>query len=397
MKSLNRSLILNTIRSKGPISRADIAKQTKLTPPSITNIVNELLETNLIKESETGVSKGGRRPILLTINWTSHYVIGIDIGVHKIRFVLTDLKADIVEKAYVKLPSRLTETELVRILKENISEMMKQSNIPVSKMIGIGIGMHGIVDSEKGVSLYAPTLNLKHIPLKAELQEEFQLPVKVENDAKTLALGEKWFGQGFDTENLVSINVGRGIGAGIILNNQIYHGDDHIAGEIGHIVIDIDGPKCSCGNYGCLQTMAGGTALTEYVLKEIALGRKTTILDEAEGKLEKINGEIIYEAALKKDSLALEAFEKNGRYLGIGVANLIHFMNPSLIVIGGGVSKAGNLLLDPVRNLVKQRGLTDGAKDTQIVASKLGEHGTAIGAITLILADLFALELQREH
>ncbi len=397
MKSLNRSLILNTIRSKGPISRADIAKQTKLTPPSITNIVNELLETNLIKESETGVSKGGRRPILLTINWTSHYVIGIDIGVHKIRFVLTDLKADIVEKAYVKLPSRLTETELVRILKENISEMMKQSNIPVSKMIGIGIGMHGIVDSEKGVSLYAPTLNLKNIPLKAELQEEFHLPVKVENDAKTLALGEKWFGQGFDTENLVSINVGRGIGAGIILNNQIYHGDDHIAGEIGHIVIDIDGPKCSCGNYGCLQTLAGGTALTEYVLKEIALGRKTTILDEAEGELEKINGEIIYEAALKKDSLALEAFEKNGRYLGIGVANLIHFMNPSLIVIGGGVSKAGNLLLDPVRNLVKQRGLTDGAKDTQIVASKLGEHGTAIGAITLILADLFALELQRGH
>ncbi|PYZ97532.1 sugar kinase [Alteribacter lacisalsi] len=397
MKSMNRALILNTIRTHGPISRADIAKKTKLTPPTVTNISGELLKSGLINEGETGVSKGGRRPILLTINWNSQFVIGIDIGVRKVRLILTNLKAEIVSKRVEKLPVPLTADDLTGIMTAAVKKLIDAAEVDPGKLLGIGVGMHGIVDAEKGVSLYAPTLNLKDIPLKDVLEQAFRIPVKVENDAKTLALGERWYGgHGPDTDNLVCVNVGEGIGAGIIFNNRIYHGNDHIAGEIGHMVVDIDGPRCSCGNYGCLQTVAGGRALKEYVLREAALGRETSILEAAGGNPDEADGKIIYECALKGDGLALEAFAKTGRYLGLGLLNLIHLVNPPLVVIGGGVAKAGDLILKPVQNLVKQRGITEKAKRTDIAISRLGEEGTAFGAVTLVLADFFALEAKTE-
>jgi glucokinase-like ROK family protein len=390
MKSMNRALILNTIRSEGPISRADIAKTTKLTPPTVTNIVGELLKTGLIKESDTGVSKGGRRPIMLTVNWPSRNVIGVDIGVNKIRVVLTDLNANILYKTVAKMPVPVTEEKLLETLKKSIHRLITQSGADKERLIGIGVGMHGMVDSEQGVSLYAPSWNLKNVAVKEELEGEFLLPVKAENDAKTLALGERWFGQGKDTENLVCINVGMGIGAGIILNNHIYRGNDHIAGEIGHMVIDVDGPKCSCGNYGCFQTLSGGSALRDYVLKEIALGRETILSDRIEKNPDSVDGKAIYECAKAGDALALEAFSKTGSFLGIGLLNLLHLINPPLVVIGGGVSRAGDLILEPVRKIIKLRGLTETVKATKIVESGLGENGTVIGAATLILADLFA-------
>ncbi|MFN7252637.1 MAG: ROK family protein [Anaerobacillus sp.] len=392
MKSINRTLILNTIRKENLISRAEIAKKTKLTPPTVTNLVNELLEANLVKESEMGISKGGRKPILLSINATGFYVIGVDVGVQKLRVVMTDLSANIIEEIVVPLLNGITKEELIQVIKENIHSVINISKINRVKIIGVGVGMHGIVDYKKGIAIYAPNLHLKNIALKEELEKEFQLPVKVENDAKALALGENWFGYGLDVDHMVCINVGIGVGAGIIFKDRLFHGLNGIAGEIGHTLVDINGPICACGNYGCLQTLCAGEAIRNYAIDEIDLGRETVIMDLVKNDISKIEAKTIHDAAKCGDELAVEILEKSGRFLGIGIANLINSLNPQLVVLSGGISKAENFILEPVKNEVQKRVLTDEAKKTPILISNLGDRGTVIGAVTLVLSELFIPE-----
>ncbi|MDQ0256089.1 glucokinase-like ROK family protein [Evansella vedderi] len=388
MKSMNRSLVLNTIRINGSISRAEVAKKTKLTPPTVTNIVSELLKEDLILERNTGVSSGGRKPILLTIN-PNHYVIGVDVGVRKIRYALSDLDGNLLISKVQAMPLTIDEEGLLDIIIQLIEEILDDSRTNLDRVIGIGVAMHGIVDSKSGISLYAPTLGLRNIPIKQRLEKSFQMPVRVENDAKSMALGEKWFGMGKDDQNLISINVGEGIGAGVILNNRIFDGNDSIAGEIGHTIIDLDGPQCSCGSFGCFQTYASGQALRERTLKEVSLGRKTLLTDKANGDYRKIDGPIIYQCALAGDPLSIEMLEKTGRYIGIGIVNVIHLFNPSLVIIGGGVSKAGDFILEPLKEIVQSRALTSKAKESKIILSALGEEGSLIGAVTLVLSDMF--------
>ncbi|WP_026688884.1 ROK family transcriptional regulator [Alteribacter aurantiacus] len=393
MKSLNRSLILNMIRVYGPISRAEIAKKASLTPPTVTNIVNELLNDELVKEGKMGASKGGRKPILLTINKESHFIFGVDVGAQEVRIALTNLSADVICLKRSKLPKGFTKEELMTMIKENIQHVLDEEPVPQSKILGIGIGMHGIVDHEKGIAVYAPNYGLSDIRMKEELEKEFPFTVKVENDARALALGELWFGHGQEKQNVVCVNVGIGVGAGIILGGRLYHGEHGIAGEIGHTIIDLNGRRCSCGNYGCLQTVAGSTRITDRVIEEISLGRKTMITELVEGNSDWITGEIVHQAATQGDPLAKEVLEQTGRYLGIGLTNLINFVNPEKVIIGGGVSRAGEYILDPIKEIVQNRALTDRARTTEIVPSKLGEKGTIIGAATLILAELFDYQI----
>jgi glucokinase-like ROK family protein len=390
MKSLNKSTILNTIRLYSPISRAEIAKKTKLTPPTVTNIVAELIEANIVRESEVGTSKGGRKPILLTINDRDFFIIGIDVGGYIIRAVLTDINANILTKYELKLPNNLTNEILLERLIDAVNAVIEKSKVVKDKIIGIGIGMHGIVDHEKGISVFAPNFHLSDLPIKGHIENHFQIPTFVENDVRAFALGETWFGNGQGIESLICINIGVGIGAGIILKNELFHGQNGIAGEFGHMIIDMNGKQCSCGSYGCLQTIAGGSMLRERVIKEIKLGRKTIILEKAKGQIENISGALIFECANEGDGLAIEVFAETGRYIGVGVTNLINLMNPTRIIVGGGVAKAGEYVLSPIREIVNKRALTPNARKTEIVESKLGDNGTVIGAVTLVLKDLFS-------
>ncbi|MFC0472221.1 ROK family transcriptional regulator [Halalkalibacter kiskunsagensis] len=389
MKSLNRSLILNTIRLNGPISRAEIAKRTKLTPPTVTNLVAELLESKLVRESEIGVSKGGRKPILLTINWKSSYVIGLDVGGHRATAVLTDLNAEIEIQKMKSLPTKLTVDSLLQFLITMIDTLIEESGIPKKKVLGIGIGMHGIVNHSEGVGVFAPNFNLTNIPIKDVLQTQFSIPTFVENDARALTLGESWFGNGVGFENIICVNLGVGIGAGVILQNELFHGRNGIAGEIGHMIVDLHGSKCSCGSYGCLQTVAGGEVLKERVGKELTTGRRSIIQDKANMNGGTITGELIHQCAIEGDSLAIEVLAETGRLLGVGLTNMINFMNPDRIIVGGGMAKAKEFILNPLKDVVRSRALTSEARETDIVLSKLGDQGTVIGAVTLVLKSLY--------
>lgn len=368
MKSVNKSIILNKIRISEPISRAQIAKETLLTPPTVSSIVKELIEDGIVVESELGKSQGGRKPTLLHINHNEFYVIGVDVGPNSLQCILTNLSGKILNRTESRFGSSISSERFMEVIKNDIQFIIDKSPSQ-EKIIGIGVAMHGVVNVEKGVSLVAPNLGLKNIPIKLELEKEFGLLVKVENDARAMALGESWFGNHREVESMLAVNIGSGVGAGLVYHGKLYHGAQDIAGEIGHMTIDMNGPTCECGNKGCLQTFATGSAIAH--------------------KASKNTGEEVYELALSGDKIAIDVFEETGKIIGIGLTNIIHIINPELIVIGGGVSKAKEFLMGPLRKAIEERTLTEAAKNTKIVVTTLGDDATLLGAVSLLLVELF--------
>lgn len=389
MKSLNKSTIMNVIRLQGPISRAEIAKLTKLTPPTVTNIVGELLESGLVVESELGESSGGRKPIMLRIDSSRYTVIGVYAGAKRVRAIMSTLDGQIILHTEEKLQPKPDADTFLAIICRVIRRLIEQGDPAVHNVLGIGIGMHGLVDPHQGISIFAPNLSLRNVHVKEHVEKEFALPVEVENDVRALALGESWFGQGKGLANFICVNVGTGVGAGIYLEGRLYHGASYTAGEMGHTTIDINGPRCSCGNYGCLEAIVSGPAIATRAKQAIAQGRQTLLTQWQEESQEMITGEMIYRAALAGDELSRELLAKTGEYLGVGLANLINTLNPSRIIITGGVSRAGDLVLEPLRHTVAARSLQSSAEAVTIVTSQLGEHAMEIGAVTLFLQKMF--------
>ncbi|WP_080872656.1 ROK family transcriptional regulator [Oceanobacillus timonensis] len=379
MKSVNKSNILNKIRTSEPISRAQIAKETKLTPPTVSSIVKELIEQGLVRESNLGESKGGRKPTMLHINNDGFYVIGVDAGPETVECILADLSGEIYERTFSKLKKPITNNQFITILKENIYKILKTSTTKPDKIIGIGVAMHGVVDVETGTSLNAPNLNLKNIPIKTRLEEEFNLTIKVENDARAMALGESWFGGHGDLDSMVAVNIGRGVGSGMVVNGKLYHGDQDIAGEIGHMTIDIHGKVCECGNRGCFQTFVSGEGVAERARKKV---QDIDVSDTLTGKK-------VFELAQTGNDTYIDILKETGTIIGIGLTNLIHLFNPSKIVLGGGVMKSEKFILPMIKQAIEERALTPKAKETEVAITSLGEDATLLGAVSLLLVELF--------
>ncbi|GAB3055987.1 ROK family transcriptional regulator [Virgibacillus ainsalahensis] len=378
MKSVNKSIILNKIRTSEPISRAQIAKETKLTPPTVSSIVKELLEQGIVRESYLGVSKGGRKPTMLLINSEAFYVIGVDAGPETVDCILADLSGKIIDRTSSGVHTPITNDEFITILKQNVQKLMQAWQSSQEKIIGIGVAMHGVVDVETGTSLVAPNLNLKDIPIKAELEKAFAVTVNVENDARAMALGESWFGGHGNVESMVAVNIGRGVGSGVVIHGKLYHGEQDIAGEIGHMTIDMNGAICACGNPGCLQTFATGPAIAERTRE------KGEEFSDPE-----LTGEKVHKLAVKGNETCVEILEETGKIIGIGLTNLIHLINPGKIVLGGGVMKGEKFILPSIKQTVAERALTIDAKQTEITVTKLEDDATIMGAVSLLLVELF--------
>lgn len=383
MKSVNKSMILNKIRTSAPISRAQIARETKLTPPTVSNNVKELLEQGIVRESDLGESQGGRKPTLLLINDKAFYVIGVDAGPQNVECILADLSGNIMERNMNKLSKDITNHEYLTILKASIQDILDKTTIKKDKIIGIGVAMHGVVEVETGTSLYAPNIGLTNIPIKDELEKEFNLEVEVENDARVMALGESWFGNHGEVESMLTVNLGHGVGAGMIANGKLYHGAQDIAGEVGHMTIDINGEECECGNKGCFQTFATGSAIAKRA--QSALQGSTVEAD----LVDFLTAEKVYELALLGNTECMKVLTNVGAIIGIALTNLIHILNPNKIVLGGGVTKAEKFLLPVIKETIKERALTPQAKETEVCITELGDDATVIGAVALLLVGLF--------
>lgn len=384
LKGMNESLVINIIRQRGPISRVDIARLTGLTQPTVTNITNKLMESNLIMEYMMGESSGGRRPVLLKINPEALNVIVIHISSNKLFAYLTDGDINVIKHDTAKIKN-LNKEQIIDMMNEYIE---KYQNEAKAQLPGIGVVVHGPVKAREGISIFAPNIGWKNVPIKFIVEDKFHIPTFVENDVRAMTLGEFYYGAARDVNNMVFIKVGYGVGSGIIMDGRLYRGVGDSAGEIGHTTIDVGGPQCGCGNYGCLEAMASENALVKTMVKSIKEGRDSMVLDLAGGNLEDVTPEIIYEAAASGDILASRILRQIARYLGIAVANAINTFNPELIVIGGGITRAKAFIEETMMETVKCRALESCFQDVRISFSTMGDEATLKGAADMVMAEV---------
>ena len=311
-------------------------------------------------------------------------IIGVDLGGSKINTLLADSRGNIKQRDLRDTLAHEGPDAVITRIIESIKQVA--SGAEISKIAGIGIGAAGACDVAKGVITLSPNLPGWHnIPLKGIIQREFDLPIYLENDATAAALGEYYFGGAVGIANLVYVCVGTGIGGGIMIEGQLYHGISGSAGEIGHMTIDINGPRCNCGNSGCWETLASGTALAREAVKQIKAGAQTSILNFADGQLQKVSAHRVFLAAQEGDRLARELISQTGYYLGVGLVNLVNIFNPQLILIGGGLSRMGQMLLEPATKMVRERAYELPAGAVRIELAQLGADAEALGAAALVL------------
>ncbi|RSD27047.1 ROK family protein [Mesobacillus subterraneus] len=371
VKKNNKALVLNLIIEKETISRADIASITGLNKTTVSSLVTELLEEELIYESGPGVSSGGRRPVILHFNKNAGYAIGIDIGVNYILGILTDLKGKIVvEKSQVV--TRTSYSAIMGTVQTMIQSLIDE--MPKSRygVVGIGVAVPGIVNKEGSV-LLAPNLGWTNIQLKEDLERIFDVPTIIENEANAGAIGELQFGAGQDYENILYVSAGIGIGVGIILNKELYQGRNGFSGEMGHMIIELNGKRCNCGSRGCWEAYASENALLEMA-------------GESYDSLESL-----IELAQNGDQSVIGLFEKTGQYLGYGINNIVNTFNPDQVIIGNRLAFIKEWIEAPILTTIENHTLAYHQKEMQLEFSKLGKYSTALG-VSAFVVDHFIKE-----
>ncbi|MDQ6594947.1 ROK family protein [Bacillus salipaludis] len=365
VKKNNKALVLQLIMEKEPISRADIAQISGLNKTTVSSLVNELLEEELIYESGAGESSGGRRPVILHFNKVAGYAIGIDIGVNYVLSVLTDLKGNILIERN-QFVNRTPYPSIMSIVQNMIQALMDE--MPGSRygIVGIGVGVPGIVHKE-GVILLAPNLGWTNIQLKNDLEKLYQVPVIIENEANAGAFGEQQFGAGQDFQNIIYVSAGIGIGVGIILNKELYQGKNGFSGEMGHMIIDHNGKPCSCGSRGCWETYA-----SEHALLEMADNKPDSL-------------EALIEEAKNGKENAQNLFNQIGIYLGYGINNIINTFNPDQIIIGNRLALAKEWIEQPIRTTIKSHALEYNQNELQVDFSKLEKYSAALGVSAFVI------------
>ena len=308
-------------------------------------------------------------------------VLAIDLGGTKIRTAIISNKGQIIAKDYsLTLAYEGLEAVTGRILSD-VDCLLSLRNLDSSQLHSISIAAAGAIDFEKGLITSSPNLPGWHnVPLREIVKDKYRVDTFLINDASAAALGEHEFGAGRGVDNLILLTVGTGIGGGIIIDGKLYCGSSGSAGEIGHMTIDVNGQRCNCGNTGCLETLASGTAMAREAIKRIKQGERSSLTEIVEGEIESITAEKVSVAAQGGDSLASEVIFKAATYLGVGMVNLVNIFNPEMIIVGGGVAKMGDLLLDPARQVVKERAFELSAQAVRIVPAQLGDDSGLLGA-----------------
>ncbi|MNI03765.1 N-acetylglucosamine repressor [compost metagenome] len=374
IKKMNKTIVLDTIRHRQPLSRADISAEIGLNKATVSSLVAELIDSHLVTEIGPGESSGGRKPTLLLFNKQAGFAIGIDIRVNDLLAVLVDLEGNVVREKSVPLED-FAPDNVVDQIRKTIRQLSRKLPESPYGIVGIGIGVPGLVD-EKSHVVSAPNLGWNQIDLLDFLISEFGNNIHIDNEANAGAIGEKLFGVGIDSQNLVYLSIGVGIGAGIIVGGELYRGASNFSGEVGHMTIAEDGPLCRCGNRGCWETLASEKALLDQAAQE---------WPEASAELEDI-----LEVARSGNPKAIELINRFGSQLGVGLANLVNILNPEMIVIGNRLSMAGELLQDSMLQTIEERSLSYHRKKTHVDFAKLGIRSTALGAASLPISSFLA-------
>lgn len=377
----NSRLVLRTIYAEGPISRADVARITHLTPPTVSDVVSELISNKLVREIGSAPSSSGRRAILIEVAEDSHLLIGIDLSRQDFRGALADLRGKIRHRIDLPLQDRDGDAALTLVY-DLVDTLVESSKSP---LLGVGIGAPGLVDSTEGVLQQSVNLNWRYVPLRKLLQKRYNLPVYMANDCQVAALAvHKFYGSGNNEKSMVVINVGWGVGSGIISQGQLLQSSPVGVGEIGHVTVIENGDLCACGNRGCLETVASSRAIIKRFRNLVENNphsySKGLLSDPA-----RITLISVLEAFHSGNEDARKVILEAGIALGIAVANLVGVLGSCHVLLRGDVVGSGQFLIDTMTEEMSRRTLPSLARSTEIGIADVGPDIVIQGASALIL------------
>lgn len=371
-KEHNRNLVFKTILEQESISRADIARATRLTRTTVSDIVTELMEEGLVEEVGIGSSRGGKSPILLSVIEDSRTMIGLDLAQNQFRGAIVNLCGELREP--ISLPVDEQDGDRALGLVYEILDPLVAS--VGNSLVGIGVGTPGLVNTREGIVVSAVNLNWSDLPLAHLLRERYNLPVCVLNDSQAAAMGEFVYGNGFDeSRNLIVINARHGIGAGIVIDGRLFQGDGGGAGEIGHVVVVREhGLPCRCGNFGCLETVASAQAIVKRMRQSVdgPVGVGSMTLESVET------------AFAAGDPLARRIVLEAGGYMGLAISGLVGMLNIQKIVLSGELTRFGTPWLEAIRDEMMKTSLPGIAGDTQVEIGRLDQDGIILGATAML-------------
>jgi N-acetylglucosamine repressor len=382
----NQRLILRTIYQQGEISRADLARATRLTKTTVSTIVADLIAEQWVEEVGHGPSEGGKPPVLLSVLDDSRHLIGLDLANSEFRGGVINLRGHILHRAHVPLPD-----EDGRLALEQVYNLMDSLMAEVTRpLLGIGIGSPGLIDARAGIVRQAVNLDWQALPLRALLQDRYGVPVYLANDSHAAALGEYTFGSHPGVTDLIVVKAGRGTSAGIVLNGRLHYGDGSGAGEIGHVRVVDNGKLCLCGHTGCLETIVSSRAIIEKA-RAVFAADPNAILHQFAPTENDITTHVIWQAFTAGDPAIAQIVQEVGRYLGIAVANLIGALNVQTIIVAGSLARFGQPLLDAISAEMRTSAMATLAEETAVRASELGQDIVMLGAASLLLSNELGL------
>jgi glucokinase-like ROK family protein len=388
VRKINRAIILQVFRTHPALSRARLAVETGLNPSTVSSIVGELIQEDLIREADLIQSSTGRPGRLLELNPEDGCALGIEINVDYIEFLITDFAANVLWRQKQSIAPEIGQEEIML----QVSHLAKKASAFVqdrkSHLLGVGVGVPGLVDVSSGLLRIAPNLHWTNIPVREALAKHFDCPIYVENEANAAALGEYYFGAVRNVKDFIYLSAGIGLGSGIVIGGKLFRGMFGYAGEAGHMTLDVNGELCGCGKHGCLETFVGPRAVEQRVQSSLASGAKSIMTDMVKGDIRNIVFDDVLKAAKMGDQIAMDALAKVAFYLGIGIANLVNLFDVELIVLGGALNKASSFIMEDIERAVSAYTLSPEREHLRIIPSAHGTDACVMGAIALVLDDI---------
>ena len=367
----NLSSIFKLIRKRGPISRIELTKISGCSAGTASNHVRTLIEKGFVIETKKGISSGGRKPIQLMVNPNKAYIFSIEIEVNKIKMVLFDLELKVVTKNIIPITYKNDYRKTLEEVFFKIDKMMEEKNLELDNLLGIGVAVPGLIDKVKGILEFAPNLGWENVPILNIFKDKYGIPIVLNNEAKAAAIGERESIYP-NINNMVFVSINEGIGCGIFFNGGLYRGASGNAGEFGHIIIDTNGPLCTCGNKGCWETLASENFIVNSYLK----------LPNSNKELTK---EEIYQLGKNGDKKIIEIFKEAGKNIGIGLVNIVNGLSPELLVIGGGIVEIKEYIYEEIVKKLEESALSVSYRNVEIKFSELGSLAAVYGMADLII------------
>ena len=394
VRQINLSLIMHTLWTESPISRARLSQRTKLNKTTVSDLVKELNEHGFVREIGTQSSGAGRPGTLLTLNPSAGYIVSCEIAVDYLEVLVTDFAPNVIWQ--VKEPTAIgaSQSEVLARMLSLLKEAVEKGKPVAKELLGIAVGVPGMVDQASGTILFAPNLKWRNVPLLSLLEQEtFGAPIFVDNEANMAALGEYFFGAGQEYSEVLYLSGNIGLGGGYLSNGHLRRGSNGVAAEYGHMTMDPNGELCNCGNYGCWETMVSQVGLYKKVMNAIQNGEPSVMTEKIQGQWERLSVEMIVDAAQAGDRVAIRSLEEIGHSLGIGIASLLNALNPEIVVLGGILSIASDFLFPVVNEEIQKRALPWNRETVKIIQAAHGSDAAVKGGIATVYQSVLSQDI----